>query len=338
MNKSYGLLLASAAVLATGCAQQVSSQQTAQAAPAAAAPVAKAAPKAAAGDSLVPPNAKAGECYARVLVPATYKTETIKLVKSAAGEKVSVVPATYATATKKVLTKAESFKLVTVPATYKYTTEKIMVSPEKTALVKVPAKYGTESEKVLVKTGYTMWKRGTGPVTKINNGTGEIMCLVEVPPVYKTVTKRVMTTPPTTKEVKTPAVYKTVKTKVVDRPATTKKVMIPAVYSTIKVKTLATPAKVNKTVIPATYQTVEKRIKVTDSYLKWSSILCQTNSNIHSVKKVQSALSNLGYSVGPIDGIYGSQTRSAVTAYQKKKGLATGGLTLATVRSLGFTR
>ena len=49
-------------------------------------------------------------------------------------------------------------------------------------------------------------------------------------------------------------------------------------------------------------------------------------------------LLNLGYKVGPIDGIYGSQTRAAVKAYQKKKGLPTGGLTLETVRSLGYTK
>jgi regulator of extracellular matrix RemA (YlzA/DUF370 family) len=337
MNKVYGLLLASAALLVTGCAQQVSSQNTAQAAP-------TAAPAPAASNDLVPPNAKPGECYARVLVPATYKTVQEKVVRSEAGEKVSVVPATYKTASKKVLVRAESYKLVPVPATYKTVAQKVMITPEKVKLVSVPATYKTVTEKVLVKAGYTTWKKGEGTArtldgrTKVNNSTGEIMCLVEVPPVYKTVTKKVMVTPPTTKEVKTPAVYKTVNVREVATAATIKKVVIPAVYKTIEVREVATPAATKKSVIPATYQTVTKRVKVTDSYLQWAPILCNTNSNVATVKKVQQKLQSLGYKVGPIDGIYGGQTRSAVNAYQKDKGLSTGGLTLETVRSLGFTK
>lgn len=38
---------------------------------------------------------------------------------------------------------------------------------------------------------------------------------------------------------------------------------------------------------------------------------------------------------GPIDGVYGSQTRRAVNAYQKKAGLPTGALTIRTLNSLG---
>nr|VFK32202.1 MAG: hypothetical protein BECKMB1821G_GA0114241_11052 [Candidatus Kentron sp. MB]VFK35147.1 MAG: hypothetical protein BECKMB1821I_GA0114274_11022 [Candidatus Kentron sp. MB]VFK77169.1 MAG: hypothetical protein BECKMB1821H_GA0114242_110510 [Candidatus Kentron sp. MB] len=57
---------------------------------------------------------------------------------------------------------------------------------------------------------HTVWKKGTGPVWKINETTGEIICLVQMPATYKTITKRIVKTPATTKEIDSPAVYKTV--------------------------------------------------------------------------------------------------------------------------------
>ena len=39
------------------------------------------------------------------------------------------------------------------------------------------------------------------------------------------------------------------------------------------------------------------------------------------IKKVQSHLSRLGYSPGPVDGIMGSKTRTAIKAFQRDRGL-----------------
>ena len=45
----------------------------------------------------------------------------------------------------------------------------------------------------------------------------------------------------------------------------------------------------------------------------------------YSVRNVQSALSQLGYQPGPIDGLMGSKTRTAIRAYQTDKGLPVSG-------------
>jgi peptidoglycan hydrolase-like protein with peptidoglycan-binding domain len=51
---------------------------------------------------------------------------------------------------------------------------------------------------------------------------------------------------------------------------------------------------------------------------------------------VQSDLAREGYYRGVIDGVYGPQTRVAITRYQSKHGLqVTGSLTPATLQSLG---
>ena len=287
-------------------------------------------------NNLYPPNAKPGECYARVLIPAQYKTTTVKKIKKAGGEKIEIIPAKYGYETKKVLVKEPSTKLITIPATYEYVTEKILVKEASEKLVKVPAVYEEVEEKILIAPGYTTWKKGNGPIEKVDALTGEIMCLVEVPPKYKIIKKRVMKKPPTTKVVKIPAVYKTIKKKVVKTKARTKTVEIPAVYKTIKIKKVIQPATTKKITIPPTYQMVTQKVKIKDAELRWRPILCKTNINPGIVKELQRALKKANFNPGPIDGVYGVLTKAAVSRYQKAKGLPQGALTIETLRSLGI--
>lgn len=44
------------------------------------------------------------------------------------------------------------------------------------------------------------------------------------------------------------------------------------------------------------------------------------------IKEIQQALLGFGYQTGPIDGIYGPQTKAAILAFQRDQGLATDGL------------
>ena len=276
------------------------------------------------------PNAKAGECYAKVIIPAEYKTESQKVTVKEASSKIEIIPAKYEWTEEKVLIKEASKKLIPVPATYEDVSEKILVTPAEkiwtrgakknaarasasilagavanglnlvdakvggcyaeyhipsqyktetqkvlkteashkieiipakyelaeekvlvkeasSKLIEVPAMYETVTEKVLVKPATTEWKKGRGPVERIDGSTGEIMCLVEIPAVHKTVTKRVLKSP-----------------------STTKKVDIPAEYKVEKVRKLVKPAQEKKIEIPATYETVTKRIKTADEKVMWA--------------------------------------------------------------------
>jgi hypothetical protein len=59
--------------------------------------------------------------------------------------------------------------------------------------------------------------------------------------------------------------------------------------------------------------------------------------SVSMVGAVQSDLAKQGYYRGMIDGVYGPQTRVAITRYQSNHGLqVTGSLTTATLRSLGL--
>ena len=283
---------------------------------------------------LFPPNAKPGECYARVLTPPKYKIVTEKVLVKEGGEKVVTIPAKYEWVTEKVLVKEAGEKLITIPPVYKTVTERVMVKGPGKKLVTIPAVYKTVTEKVLVSPAHTEWKKGTGPITRVNEITGEIMCLVKVPAKYKTITKRVMVKPPQTKEIEIPPVYKTITKRVLVKPAQTKKVVIPAVYKTIRVKKMVTPPQVKRIPIPPVYTTVTKRIKVSDAKLVWKPILCKTNMNPETIRELQRALKKAGFNPGPIDGVYGPLTRAAVKRFQKAKGLPSGALTIETLKAL----
>jgi hypothetical protein len=247
-------------------------------------------PSAASGAELLPPAARAGECYARVFVPAQYQSETERVLKRQASERLEVVPAQYEWVEERVLVKEASERLETVPAVYETVTERVVDRP-----------------------AHTVWKKGRGPIERVDHATGEIMCLVEVPATYKTVSRRVVKTP-----------------------ATTRTVAIPAQYETVKVRKLVSAPKTRSIEIPEEYQTITKRRLVAEGRMEWRPILCETNATGTMVRDIQRALDRAGHSPGPIDGIIGAQTKSALRSFQKEKGLPAGNLTVATLDALGI--
>ncbi|HHH18932.1 MAG TPA: peptidoglycan-binding protein [Campylobacterales bacterium] len=275
--------------------------------------------------SLTPPDAKPGECYAKVMIPAKYKTVQERVLVQEASEKISIVPAKYEWVDTQIELTPASKKLVTVPATFKKVTEVIEVKPAtrtwKTSLKKgatpiskeilavaklqgididnttpqtcyreyftpatykkvseevvlqkasqktkvipakyemvektievtpaskktvtVPATYDVVEEKVLVEKEKTVWKKGENPAQKLDGATGEIMCLVKVPAKYKTIRKKVVKTPATTKVIEVPAETKVIKVKKLVSEAKTETIDIPEVKSNIQKIVLGTKA------------------------------------------------------------------------------------------------
>ena len=54
--------------------------------------------------------------------------------------------------------------------------------------------------------------------------------------------------------------------------------------------------------------------------------ILRIGSTGEAVKRLQASLTNLGYNPGPIDGIFGSKTETAVKSFQKSKGLVVDGI------------
>ncbi len=324
-------------------------------------------------------SATPGMCFHEHYTPAKYETVNEEILASAESESISVIPATYRSVEKTILVSEASSKVVQLPATFK-----------------------TETSRMLVKPAHTIWKKGTGPVQRIDSATGEIMCLVEVPAVYKTISKRVIDTPATVRTVeipaqykavkvtelvssaseertkipatyktlsrrnkisdasvvwhevhnkehptatrtgqqvcltKVPAVYKTVSRKIVETPASTREVLIAAKSKAIKVRKLKSAATEERTPIPATYKTVTHKELVSDGYMQWRSILCETNTTPRRIAQIQTALKAKGFNPGSIDGVVGASTIRAVNAFQKANKLPVDKyLNVQTIRALG---
>jgi hypothetical protein len=283
---------------------------------------------------LLPPEAKPGQCFARAFIPPQYEIETVSVQKSEASKVIETLPPQFEWVEEQVLVKESSERLEVVPATYEWVEERVMIKPASNKFETVPAQYKTETERVLDKPEHTVWKKGSGPITRIDEATGEIMCLVTIPATYKTVSKQVLVKDAETRELEIPAEYRTVKKRVMKTPPATRKVVIPAEYKTVKVRKLVKPASTRSVDIPAEFQIVKRRNMIADGYVEWRPVLCETNMSSGVVRSIQSALDREGYAPGPIDGRIGPQTMDAVKRYQQTKGLASGGLTIETLDSL----
>ena len=287
--------------------------------------------------SLFPPNAKTGECWARVFVEPTYQTYTEQVLKHGASERLVIIPAKYKWVEERVLVREESERMELIPAEYGWEEEQVLVSPASKKLIEIPARYEMQEEKVLVKAAHSVWKKGRGPIEHIDHTTGEIMCLVEVPAAYKTVTKRVMASPPATQEMTISAKYKTIKKRVMLKPPRERRISIPAEFKLVKVRQLVTPAQERRVPIAAKYQTVTRTEKISDGQMEWRRILCETNVMPHIIKRVQMNLRSLGHEPGRIDGVIGSRTESALKSYQRANNLGVGGLTYETLEHMGIS-
>ncbi len=324
-------------------------------------------------------NAKPGECYVMIIKDPVYRTESVKkLVKEAGGrieivppvykavkvhvtseEIQEVVPAVYETVKERVMVKPASTRLETVPAVLAEVEERVMVTPASKKATEVPAVYEDVTDRKLVRAAYTFWKPGTATsIQKIDEKSGEIMCLVEVPAEYQTVTTRVMKTPATIRYEDIPAEYKTVKKTVLKTPEATRSVPVPAEYAEREVTKLVKPATtVSKVIpvdymrevmtqvqpasekrvpVPAEYATVEQQVLVSPAAEYCTQILCDVNATPNKITEMQKALQAAGFYTGPVDGVLSPDTMAAITAYQKSKGLlADGYLSVETVKALG---
>ena len=156
-------------------------------------------------------------------------------------------------------------------------------------------------------------RASAGGACASGKATGNALCLTQTAPKYRTVTRRVIKTP-----------------------ASSKKVTIPAKYNTVKVRKLVTPASERRITIPAAYETVSRREKVSEGEVKWMPVLCQINMTHAKIREIQQALAKAGYYKGPIDGIVGTQTTRALQKFQTAKGLTnTSYLTVEAIKALG---
>lgn len=294
----------------------------------------------------LPPSANAGECFARVFVPEATQITTEQIIDREASYEINVVPAVYETVTEQRLLKEASVDYQIVPAVYETVTETVEIEPAREEKIVVPAQYESYTEQILVREAYTTWKQGSGlygrdaeevQVGTQSVATGELLCRVEVPAEYKSVTRTRLVSPERTDIQVIPAVMETVTKQVVAQPSSVMEIEIPAEYETLTTQILVSEAREDRIEIPATYKTVEKRVVVDAGGLEWRQVLCDTNATEAKIREIQAALTAAGYAA-PADGTFGPATLNAMEAYQRANGLPIGYLTVSTVEALNVSQ
>lgn len=240
----------------------------------------------------VPPNAQPGKCYARCQTEDQYAFNTRQIVATPKTVKRILLPALYTTVYDTVVIRPQSVRYENVPAQYESVREQKMSAPATTKWVKGQADAGCLSA---------------------NPDDCQVMCLVEVPAQYTTVTKSVLKSESYQREI-----------------------VIPMEYKIVAKQVKTQNERYTEQVIPESYKTVSERVLVSKGgYQGWREVLCGSDLNEAKISSIQRALKAAGYNPGSIDNVFGTQTKEALKAYQRANGLPVGNLNLETLRALG---
>jgi len=255
-------------------------------------PTAVAAPVGDPATALTPPNAKPGECYARVLIPAQYKTVDDEVVVKEATEKLTIIPAEFNSTEEKVMVVPEYTRLIPVPATYKDVNETIEVKPaERYWMSRLDDKGLPVNPDILA----AIRKRGIDL-----NATTPGTCYREYyqPRAYKTVDEEVVIQKERNETEALPATFESEEKTIEVVPATKKLVEVPAEYEETEKQVLLQPErnvwkkgsnpaqKLNGATgeimclvkIPAKYATIKKRVLKTPPHTDVEEIPAQTQT------------------------------------------------------------
>ena len=269
----------------------------------------------------LPQAANSGSCFAKVWNEPKYTTVPQRRLVQAAGERTEVVPARYEKAHETVIVTPASKKYRTIPAQYETVTEQMLVRPAYVRTDTIPAMYDIIEEKVLVKPAYKTWKPGKMTNIQRVDESGQILCLVDVPAEYKTVTRREPRTQEQTKNIQVPAEYASVQKTVVKTPERVEEIDVPAVTEMRTYDKLVEAPKQVKVPVEAKYEDVPTQQLAEKGCYAWRQILCDNNMTQDTITKLQRALGKNGYYQGQPTGKFDDATLAAVNSYEKANNL-----------------
>ncbi len=283
--------------------------------------------------SLSVPAPRPGQCQALVIVPAKFEPETQQIEIKEAAKTYEIVPAEYEWTEEQVEVKPATEELKVIPATYKTEVKEIEVEPKTVEKTVIPPKYTEVNDEVTARPSY-LTAQSQGPARTFQS-VGEALRLVEVPEQKEAIKKQVVQEQARVDNKEVEGKIERVEVQVVDEPARVEKVPVEAEYKTVRVKKLVKDAQEVEKEIPAEYAEVKTFKKVADAQMRWEEVLCESEVNADTIKSVQSALNSKGYNAGTPDGALGPTTMRALEKFQRDNNLATGGVTMETMRALG---
>ncbi|WP_028890684.1 OmpA family protein [Tenacibaculum sp. 47A_GOM-205m] len=211
----------------------------------------------------LPQNPEPGKCYVRCKTPEIWKNEDVKIEIAPTYKKIVTHPAEYKTVTERVVVKEAGERLEIVPAVWEDKIVSYQAKDDANSLRVIKATFKPDEEVIETKAASAKWEMSekapdcessdpndcrywcykpipaqfvTIPITKLNsNATTQ---KIPISGFEKTYTKRVMTTPPTTRVIKMPAVYNEITKRVLVKDAWQEEVIIPAKYKAVSKEVL----------------------------------------------------------------------------------------------------
>ncbi len=333
-------------------------------------------------DASPPRNARAGQCFVKVLEPEVRRRETVRVLVSPARRTLTARPGVCRSEDRLEIVRPPSTVTTVIPAVTRRVVETRVVKPAQTHEEALPAVYQDIVSQVEVRPARLEWRlveagadNGTppyagGPVREAVGGGR--LCLIQTPPLYQTVLRRVMTEPQRIVEVETPAETVQVVREEVVRPERRETRADPGETRRTPVK-ICQPDETVTTQEPAVYRSQQEDRLVSPARYRWRPIACAaahapppkprpcrcghavstqaapplsgraapaSTLEFHpqgdgAVARLQGQLATRGYYQGPVDGLFTPQTMTAMTRFQRDHHLAEGRYTQQTASALG---
>lgn len=147
------------------------------------------------------------------------------------------LPAKFVTNEKEVLVKEEAEEINIAAAQFEQAEETVMVKASAKNKILIKAEYEVIEEQIMIEPAKAVWKKGTGPITRIDNSTGDIMCLVQIPAKYKTIKKTVLKSPSAVEEIEIPAESEIIPVSRLVSDSAADRVKLPAQFDTVQITT-----------------------------------------------------------------------------------------------------
>lgn len=213
--------------------------------------------------------------------------------------------AQFAEKDKEVEVKEESTNIIVKAAEFEDAEETVTIKASYGVKKLVPAIYEKIEETIEIEPAKAVWKKGSGLVERIDNTTGEIMCLVNVPPKVETLIKNVLKTEAQIEDTEVPAETKAISVKKLITDATQETEQVAAETMIVKVKEKVSDAQfswrpadsegegtytgmqVCLKEVPARFQTVTKQVVETPASVDEVKVPAETQ--VIKVEKVATA-------------------------------------------------
>ncbi|GGO78773.1 hypothetical protein GCM10011348_11510 [Marinobacterium nitratireducens] len=278
-----------------------------------------------------------GQCWVYAQVKPRPLRESVEVLVQDSASRITVTPAELERGLKTVVTREGTTTYRILPAKYRQVVEDVVVRPEVIRYEVEPAVYEEKDVTVVVEEARATMEPCQSAGTRFSRGTGAMaFCTGEIPQQTRTFKRRELVKPEATRVIIEPAQTRQVARWVVAEPARAVPVVVDAETDSVEVQNLVRAETVDMERIPAVTEALTVTRYEGQPRIVSRRAVCDDQLSETFVRRLQTRLLDSGFHPGRIDGLVGTRTVDALSAYQVENGLAVGALTYESLEHLGI--